>query len=148
MEQIILGNNVAGIDVGKRYLDIAVHGNKESIRVENNAGGLKDLIIWLNERQVRRVGMEATGGYERSARAALDCSGFEVIVHNPLEIRPFARLKRQRAKNDAIDSVLIAAATAQTDTLKAAQDPRLIELAERLTAYDQISAQVAKLKLH
>ncbi|MCA6320872.1 MAG: hypothetical protein IM652_04440, partial [Phenylobacterium sp.] len=44
----------------------------------------------------------------------------------------FARLKRLRAKNDRIDARLIAQATAQAETVRAAQDPRLAELAERL----------------
>ena len=69
-----------------------------------------------------------------------------VVVHQPLEVRLFARLKRLRAKTDRIDAALIAAATAQVDTVRAAQDPRLIELAERLTAYEQISDQAAQLK--
>jgi transposase len=70
----------------------------------------------------------------------------EVVVHQPLEVRLFARLKRLRAKNDRIDAALIAAATAQVDTVRAAADPRLQELAERLTAYEQISDQLAELK--
>ena len=72
-------------------------------------------------------------------RRALEAAGFEVVIHQPLEVRLFARLKRLRAKNDRIDAVLIAAATAQVDTVKAAPDPRLQEMAERLTAYEQVS---------
>ena len=41
---------------------------------------------------------------------------------------------------------LIAAATAQVDTVRAAQDPRLTELAERLTAYEQITDLIVQLK--
>ncbi len=41
---------------------------------------------------------------------------------------------------------MIAAATAQVDTVRAAQDPRLVELAERLTAYEQVTDQAAQLK--
>ena len=69
-------------------------------------------------------------------------------MHQPLEVRLFARLKRLKAKNDRIDAQLIAAATAQVDVVKAAQDPRLAELAERLTAYEQISDQAAQMKLY
>ena len=87
-----------------------------------------------------------SGGYERAARLALEAAGFEVVLHQPIEVRLFARLKRLRAKNDRIDACLIAAATAQVDTVKAAADPRLQELAERLTAYEQITDQLAELK--
>jgi transposase len=137
---------VAGIDVGKRHLDAAVHGLPDALQVENGSGGFSELIAWLRAREVGRVGLEATGGYERAVRAALEAAGFEVVVHQPIEVRLFARLKRRRAKNDRLDAKLIAAATAQVDAVKAAQDPRLTELAERLTAYEQISDQTAELK--
>jgi len=137
---------VAGIDVGKRGLDVAVHGLEDELRVENGPAGFSELIAWLKAREVGRVGLEATGGYERGVRAALDAAGFEVVVHQPLEVRRFAQLKRWRAKNDRLDARLIAAATAQTEAVKAAQDPRLVELAERLTAYEQITDQVVELK--
>jgi len=95
---------------------------------------------------VGRVGLEATGGYERGVRLALEAAGFEVVVHQPLEVRRFAQLKRRRAKNDRLDAQLIAAATAQVEAVRAAQDPRLADLAERLTAYEQITDQAAQLK--
>jgi transposase len=136
----------AGIDVGKRGLDIAVHGLEDELRVENGPAGFSELIAWLKAREVGRVGLEATGGYERGVRAALEKAGFEVVVHQPLEVRRFAQLKRWRAKNDRLDARLIAAATAQIEAVKAAQDPRLIELAERLTAYEQVTDQIVELK--
>lgn len=138
---------IAGIDVGKRRLDVAVHGQPDELQVENGAGGFSELIAWLKAREVGRVGLEASGGYERGVRAALEAAGFEVVVHQPIEVRLFARLKRQRAKNDRLDAHLIAAATAQVDTVRAAQDPRLGELAQRLTAYEQITDQAAELKI-
>lgn len=136
----------AGIDVGKRWLDVAVHGLEDERRVENDTAGVGDLIGWLKAREVGRVGLEATGGYERGVRRALEAAGFEVVVHQPIEVRRFAQLKRWRAKNDRLDAKLIAAATAQVEAVKAAQDPRLVELAERLTAYEQITDQAAELK--
>lgn len=146
MRQAKTSTKCAGIDVGKRWLDAAVHGRDGTIRVANSAAGWDELTAWLGEQEVRRVGLEASGGYERQVRAALAAAGLEVVLHQPLEVRLFARLKRLRAKNDRIDAVLIAAATAQTDAVKAAADPRLQELAERLTAYEQISDQLAELK--
>lgn len=146
MEQRQSSTKVAGIDVGKRGLDIAVHGLEDELRVDNGPAGFSELIAWLRAREVGRVGLEATGGYERGVRAALDAVGLEVVVHQPLEVRRFAQLKRRRAKNDRLDARLIAAATAQVDTVKAAQDPRLVELAQRLTAYEQITDQIVELK--
>jgi transposase len=127
-------------------LDGAVHGCADVIRVANSDAGVEELIAWLRTHEVGRVGMEASGGYERRARWALERAGFEVVLHQPLEVKLFARLKRLRAKNDRIDAVLIAAATAQSDALKAATDLRLQDLGDRLTAYEQISDQLAQLK--
>lgn len=146
MEQAQSNMKVAGVDVGKGHLDAAVHGVEPLRRVENGPCGFGELIGWLRTYAVGRVGLEATGGYERGVRAALEAAGFEVVVHQPIEVRLFAKLKRHRAKNDQLDARLIAAATVQVEAVKAAQDPRLTDLAERLTAYEQITDQAAELK--
>jgi transposase len=137
---------IAGIDVGKLRLDVAVHGLEDGTAVANDAAGVSELIGWLRAREVGRVGLEASGGYERRVRAALEQAGFEVVVHQPLEVRRFAQLKRWKAKNDRLDARLIAWATANVDAVKAAQDPRLVDLAERLSAYEQVSDLAAQLK--
>lgn len=146
MEQRQSITRIAGVDVGKRYLDGAVHGLEDQVRVDNSQTGVSELIAWLRAREVGRVGLEASGGYERRLRSALEQCGLEVVAHQPIEVRRFAQLKRWRAKNDRMDARLIAAATAQVDKVKAAQDPRLADLAERLTAYEQIADQVATMK--
>lgn len=146
MEQVQSNMKVAGVDVGKAWLDVAVHGAEAEGRWANTIAGIGALISWLKVREVGRVGMEATGGYERGLRSALEAAGLQVVVHQPIEVRLFARLTRRRAKNDALDARLIAAATVRVDTVRAAGDPRLIELAERLTAYEQITDQSAGLK--
>ena len=136
----------AGIDVGKHWLDAAVHGQAETVRVRRDAAGIDGLMAWLQGHGIERVGLEASGGYERVVIGALEAAGLQVVLHQPLEVRLFARLKRLRAKNDRLDAALIAAATAQVDAAKAAADPRLRDLADRLTAYEQISDQLAELK--
>jgi transposase len=146
VEQRQSNTRVAGVDVGKRRLDAAVHGLEDAVAVDNTVTGVGELIAWLRAREVGRVGLEASGGYERRVRQALEQAGFEVVVHQPLEVRRFAQLKRWRAKNDRLDARLIAAATAQVEAVKAAQDPRLVELAERMTVYEQITDQAATLK--
>lgn len=146
MEQRQTNTKFAGIDVGKSKLDGAVHGLEDAVQVDNDRAGFSELIAWLRAREVGRVGLEATGGYERGVRLALEAEGFEVVVHQPIEVRRFAQMKRWRAKTDRLDAQLIAAATAQVDAVRAAQDPRLADLAERLTAYEQIADQAAQLK--
>lgn len=137
---------IAGVDVSKRVLDAAIHGSEATLQVANTPPGHAELLDWLGEHGVGRVGLEATGGYERDAAAALGAAGLGVVLHQPIEVRLFARIKRLRAKNDRIDARLIACATAQTDTVRAAADPRLAELAERLTAYEQATDLASLLK--
>jgi transposase len=146
MEQRQSSTRIAGVDVGKKHLDAAIHGLEDNVRVDNTKTGIGELIAWLRDREGGRVGMEASGGYERGVRSALEQTGFEVVLHQPLEVRRFAQLKRRRAKNDRLDAQLIAAATAQTDTVRAAQDPRLVELADRLTAYEHVTDQIVAMK--
>lgn len=146
MKQIKTSTKVAGIDVGKAWLDVAIHGAADTARVSRTEAGIGEMIVALKAQGVGRVGLEASGGYEKPVVAALHDAGFDVVLHQPLEVRLFARLKRQRAKSDRIDAVIIAAATAQAETLTAARPPLLQELAERLTAYEQISDQLARTK--
>lgn len=139
---------IAGVDVSKPRLDVALHGAEPAttLQVANTAQGHAELLAWLSGHGVGRVGLEATGGYERGVVEALTAAGLEVVIHQPLEVRLFARIKRLRAKNDRIDARLIALATAQIDTVKAAADSRLTELAERLTAYEQATDLTTLLK--
>lgn len=137
---------VAGVDVDKHRLHVAIHGSADAAVMDNTPEGVSELIAWMHARGVRRVGMEATGGYERAVRAAAEAAALEVVVHQPIEVRRFAQFRRLKAKNDKLDARLIAAATAQVEAVKAAADPRLAELAERLTVYDQLTDLAATLK--
>jgi transposase len=145
MKQKQTSTTCAGIDVGKHVLDAAIDGGA-AITTTNDQAGIADLIAWLKAREVGRVGLEASGGYESGVCAALREAGFEVVLHQPLEIRLFARLKRRRAKNDRLDASLIAAATRGASVKQTAHDNGLHELAERLTAYEQASDLIAQMK--
>jgi len=136
----------AGIDTGKRKLDVAVNGKDDPLQVDNTAEGHKALVKWLKGHKVKRVGIEASGGYEQAVVAMLRSKSFEVAVLQPAQVRAFAKLRLQRAKNDRIDARLIAACTAVFDTFHAAQDPRLAPLAEQLTMIDQIGEDIARFK--
>ena len=61
----------AGIDCGKRFLDVAVHPGGDQIRLKNEPADHQRLVVWLKERGVTRVGLEASGGYERAVRDVL-----------------------------------------------------------------------------
>ena len=48
--------------------------------------------------------LEATGGYERAADAALHAAGLPVVVSNPRQVREIARTRGVLAKSDRIDA--------------------------------------------
>ena len=136
----------AGIDTGKRKLDVAIDGSCEQLQVENTAEGHKVLLEWLQRHKVKRIGIEASGGYEQPVVAALRRKRFVVVVFQPAQVRAYAMFHLQRAKNDKIDAALIAACTAAVKQIYPAPDPRLSPFAEQLTMIDQIGEDITKLK--
>ena len=136
----------AGIDTGKRKLDVALEGSREQLQVENTSEGHTVLLAWLRRHRVKRVGIEASGGYEQPVVAELRCKRLVVVVFQPAQVRAYAKFQLQRAKNDKIDAALIAACTAAVRKIHAAPDPRLAAFAEQLTMIDQIGEDIARLK--
>ena len=136
----------AGIDTGKRKLDVALEGRLEKLQVDNSADGQVTLSTWLRQHRVERIGIEASGGYEQEVVAHLRRDGFVVIVFQPAQVRAYAKFLLQRAKNDKIDASLIAACTAATKKIHAPPDPRLAPFAEHLTLIEQLKDDVARLK--
>lgn len=136
----------AGIDTSKAKLDVAVHGG-ECWQVANMECGWRSLAERLAEAGVVRVGIEATGGYERGVVGALRAAGFTVLVLQPLQIRAYARVHLRRAKNDTLDAVLIAACAATIDPPRIEPDVRLADLAQHLTFVEQIEEDMARLKI-
>ena len=137
----------AGIDTGKRTLEVALLAEAaERLGLDNDAAGYVSLLKWLRRRRVKRVGIEASGGYEAPVVAELRRAGFVVIVFQPAQVRAYAKFVLQRAKNDRIDAGLIARCTAAATTIHAPPDPRLAPLAEHLRLVDQLGEDVACLK--
>ena len=56
---------VAGVDTGKAFLDLAVLPGQAHLRVGNDRTGWVQAIDWLRQAGVERIGIEASGGYER-----------------------------------------------------------------------------------
>ena len=97
-----------GIDVSKDRLDIAVRPSGEVFAVERNAAGLEQLTTRLRGLAPQVIALEATGGFETIAAAALAAARLPVVVVNPAQIRAFAKAIGQRAKTDPIDAATIA----------------------------------------
>ena len=132
----------AGIDTGKRKLDVAIDGSCEQLQVENTAEGHKVLLEWLRRHKVKRIGIEASGGYEQPVVVALRSKRFVVVVFQPAQVRAYAKFHLQRAKNDKIDAALIAACTAAVKKIHPAPDPRLQPFAEHLTLIEQVGEDI------
>jgi len=130
----------AGIDVSKPWLDVAIWPTREEIRVSRDGAGLAQLIAWLGEHEVLRIGLEASGGYERAVIDALQAAGFEVALLNALRVRCFAKAKGRLAKNDRVDARSVAQFTAvMLEEVVPAQRRRdLDELVELLTYRRQV----------
>jgi len=100
----------------------------------------------LTEAGVSRVGIEATGGYERGVVGYLRAAGFTVLILQPVQVKAFGRARLRRAKNDVLDAVLIAACAASLDQDRIAPDLRLAELAEHLTFVEQVEEDIKRCK--
>jgi transposase len=101
-------NIIAGIDVSKDRLDVAVRPGGEAFVVERNAAGLDVLVARLRELSPYLVALEATGGFETVVAATLAGAALPVVVVNPAQVRAFAKAIGQRAKTDPIDAGVIA----------------------------------------
>lgn len=137
----------AGIDTAKDKLDVAIHGKTSACTVENSLLGWKRLAGELVKAGVQRIGIEATGGYERGVTRHLQAAGFTVVVLQPLQVKAFGKLHLRRAKNDRIDAVLIAACTVAIDAQnKLPPDPRLDALTDHLTFIEQLEEDIVRYK--
>ena len=97
-----------GIDVSKAVLDVAVAPAGETWSVPNSVEGMQQLVERLRELSPTLVVLEATGGLERRAVAALAGAAVPVAAVNPRQVRDFAKATGRLAKTDAIDAAVLA----------------------------------------
>ena len=97
-----------GIDVAKDRLDIAVRPTRERWSVSNDDAGITELVNSLQDLRPALVVLEATGGMEIPAVAALGMAILPVAVVNPRQVRDFAKATAKLAKTDAIDAQVLA----------------------------------------
>ena len=94
-----------GVDVSKERLDVAFRPTSRHCWFPNNLDGIDGLVRQLaQEEWPTLVVLEASGGYERPAAAALAARGFAVAVINPRQARDFAKATGRLAKTDALDA--------------------------------------------
>jgi transposase len=105
---------VVGIDVSKDRLDVHVAPSGDAFLEANDAAGIETLTGRLLALSPALVALEATGGFETLAAAALSAAGLPVVVVNPAQVRSFADALGKRAKTDPIDAAVIARFAAAT----------------------------------
>jgi transposase len=134
----------AGIDVSKARLDVCFWPQGERLEFVNDRKGCKALARHLARVGPTGVGLEASGGYERQAMAALRDVGLAAYRLNPLRVRRFAQGCGILAKNDRIDAGLIARFLACVPQPEAICDPAAAALAELVTARRQLVEELTR----
>jgi transposase len=115
-----------GIDVAKDHLDIAIRPGGTACRLPNDPAGLEQLVRRLRDLAPTLVVLEATGGYELPALAALQAAAIAVAVVDPRRARAFAEGTGRLAKTDRIDAEALAHLAEAVRP-----EPRPVEPAER-----------------
>ena len=110
---------VVGIDVAQAQLDLAAspadpHAPAAAViapvgwAVPNDAASVATLVAQLRVTPPTLIVLEATGGLEHLAAAALTVAGLPVAIVNPRHARDFAKASGQRAKTDRLDAAVLA----------------------------------------
>ncbi len=139
-----------GIDVSKDRLDVYVRPSGEGFSVGQSGRELEALAKRLKGLSAQVIALEATGGYESSAVAALSLAGLPVVVLNPAQVRSFARALGRQAKTDTLDAQVIAHfAEATKPPIRSLPDESTVALADlvarRRQLVDMITAENQRL---
>ena len=77
-------------------------------QVANDEVGIQLLVERLQQLGPERIVLEATGGYELPALAALGCAALPAVAVNPRQVRDFAKATGRLAKTDRLDAQVLA----------------------------------------
>jgi transposase len=125
-----------GIDVSKQHLDWALGSEAKPLRTRNSAAGIRRLVDLLSqERDLDRIIVESTGGYERALTEALTQAGLPVLVVNPWRVRRLGEGLGILAKTDSIDAHVLALfgerATPPLRPVPSSRDRQMADLVRR-----------------
>ena len=128
-----------GIDVSKDRLDVHIHPSGQVLAFNRDEDGLNKLTLHLKPLPLAVVAIEATGGYEGTAVAALALAKLPVVVVNPKQVHSYAKALGFTAKTDIIDAAVIARfAEAVKPPIRSLPDAETIALADLLVRRRQI----------
>jgi transposase len=97
-----------GIDVSKAKVDVACRGASLRGTYARDHKGIERLARHLGKLAVKRVLLEASGGYEQLVLQLLHGEGLPVVLIQPSRARHFAKSVGRRAKTDTIDAQVLA----------------------------------------
>ncbi len=100
------GKRIIGIDIGKRWLDVA---REDAAEVEQHANEAATIAALVGTFDPARdiVVFERCGGYERELEAALATANAPWAVVHSLWVKAFRQVQGIKAKTDAINSRLL-----------------------------------------
>jgi transposase len=120
-----------GIDVGKRYVDMAFGGESKAERFANDDEGIVQILKRLEGREVEKIVLEASGGYQRQLLASLLAAKYPAVAVNPRQVRDFAKALGRLEKTDRVDATVLALfAERVRPEVRPAADPALEEIQE------------------
>jgi transposase len=94
-----------GCDIGKNDLVVFLDG--KHYKFKNEKDGIEKFISQCRNREISRIVLEPTGGYERNLLKELHFHGFPVSLVNPRYVRRFAESDKDLAKTDKIDAKVL-----------------------------------------
>jgi transposase len=103
---MILSPDYVGVDVSKKYLDLALAGLK-AFRVPNTPAGMARLVQKLSSLNRPHLVCEATGSYGRLLARVMGSHSIAVSQVNPRRVRELARADGRLVKTDAVDAAVI-----------------------------------------
>jgi transposase len=118
-----------GLDVAKDTMVAGQWPDQRTWEVPNTPEGIAQLTTTLVELAPAGIVLEATGGYQDAAAAALAAASLPVAVINPRQARHFATVIGRLSKTDRIDALVLARfAEAIRPPLRALPDAATTEL--------------------
>ena len=97
-----------GIDISKKYCDLAVIPDGTQARFNNDEEGQEAILSFIIPLNPARIIIEATGGYEMGIMRTLAEGNLPVVAVNPRQVRDFAKATGRLAKTDRIDAGVLA----------------------------------------
>jgi transposase len=108
MEVDMDGKSVIGVDIGKRWLDVARADVAAVERHPNEASAIAALVATIDPASDVVV-FERCGGYERALENALAAAGIAWAVVHSARVKAFRQVQGIKAKTDPIDARLLQA---------------------------------------